>query len=484
MKILFVVSEAAPFVKTGGLGEVTGSLPKALAKTGMDVRVVMPKYASISQAYIAAMQPIYRCQVQMGWHRTRPCTVYSLVEDGVTFYFLENDYLFNRPEVYGAWDDGERFAFFCQGVLAALPGIGFQPDLIHCHDWQTAMLPLVLAAEYCQQPFYQEIATVLTIHNLKYQGIFPPALLEMFNLSADYFNDNCLEYYGNMNFLKGGIAAADGVTTVSPTYAREILTPDFGEGLDGFLRTRQDHLWGIINGIDQEVYDPARDVHIHQNFAAASVQLKAENKKHLQLELGLPIRPEVPLITLVGRLTGQKGMNLICPVLEEILQHDLQLVVMGNGEHQFEDAFRYWANHRSEKCKAVIGYQDDLAHRIYAAGDIFLMPSLFEPCGIGQMIAMRYGSLPLVRNTGGLRDSVYDYQPKSGEGNGFSFTGLRSSDLLSTLDRALAVYSQPAVWQRIMLRDMAADFSWQASSREYAALYQRLVNQRQGLKEE
>jgi len=484
MKILFVASEAAPFVKTGGLGEVVGSLPKTLAQAGIDVRVILPRYAAIAPQHVAAMRLAGHCQVRLGRVRTRPAAVYSLREGGVTFYFLANDDLFNRPEIYGSWDDGERFAFFCQGVLAALPGLDFQPDLIHCHDWQGAMLPLVLDRCWREQPFYRHTATLLTIHNLRYQGLFPAGVLTMFSLPGDVFTSQYLEYFGLASYLKGGMAAADGLSTVSPTYAGEILRPEFGEGLDGFLRTRADQLWGILNGIDQEVYDPAHDPNLQQKYDANSFAGKAADKKALQQELGLPCRPGTPLVAMVGRLTGQKGTEIVSSALGDLLSRDLQLVVLGSGEANYEDAFRRWDSQRRDRLRAVIGYDDALAHRIYAAADIFLMPSIFEPCGIGQMIAMRYGALPLVRETGGLRDTVYNYQADSGEGSGFTFAGKDRTALLDTLDRALALYRQPAAWQKVAVRNMGLDFSWAASAREYRLLYETLIARRRGAKEE
>lgn len=478
MKILFVTGEAVPFVKTGGLGDVAGSMPKELGKTGLDVRLIMPKYGSIPESFRERMQVLDRSRISLGF-RDHYCGLETVEEGGIIYYFIDNEDLFQRPGIYGFWDDGERFAFFCRAVLDSLPATGFQPDVIHCHDWHTAMVSLLLNTKYRENPFYRDARTIITIHNLKYQGIFPREILSLFPLDEKHFNMEELEFYGHTNFLKGGLAHADAITTVSKTYGEEILTPPFGENLDGFLRTKQRKLLGIINGIDYEVYNPRTDPVIYCNFHRYNLAGKAENKHCLRKELGLPVvDPRLPLVTMVTRLTGQKGLDLVAGCFEETMKLPLQMVVLGSGDQQYENFFREMKGRYREKLAVHLGFDDGLARKIYAGGDIFLMPSLFEPCGISQMIALRYGNVPLVRETGGLSDTVFSYREDTGEGNGFSFAPYHEEDLLFTLKRALNFYQKKEIWETIVRRGMEMDFSWTLPVREYRNLYLKLLSGR------
>lgn len=474
MKILFVASEAVPFAKTGGLADVIGSLPKELKKQGLDVRVILPKYGDIPQAYKEQMQTLTSFDVQMGW-RKQYFGVQTLEHEGVTFYFVDNEYYFKRRGLYGFGDEAERYAFFCRGVVEALPYLDFQPDVIHCHDWQAGMIPVLLKAHYSQLPFFDSIKTMITIHNLKYQGVFAQEQLkELFHLGDDYFTGYMLELHGGASFLKGGLLFADRITTVSPTYAEEIKTPYFGENLDSLLRYRSGQLSGIVNGIDYETLDPMTDPHLVVNYRDSLIK-KQQNKAHLQERLGLPVDANVPVIALVTRLVQQKGLDLIQHVLPELLQLDAQWVVLGTGEASYEHMFRETASAYADKLSAQILFDEGLARAVYAGSDLFLMPSLFEPCGIGQLIALRYRSIPIVRETGGLKDTVQPYNEFSGEGTGFTFANYNAHDMLHTVRRAVQMYSSDKeAWQKLHHNVKKCDFSWKKSAQSYISLYKSM----------
>jgi starch synthase len=479
MKVLFVAAEGVPFSKTGGLADVIGALPKELKKAGVDVRVVLPKYGDTSEQYVKEMELVHRFSVHVGW-RNQYCGVLRLEHDGVTFYFLDNEAHFKRPGTYGFFDDGERFAFFNRAVLDALPALNFQPDLIHCHDWHAGMIPVMLT-QYRNQAFYAPIQTIFTIHNLQYQGVFSKSILgDLLGLGWEHFNVNGIEFHDQVSFMKGGLNYSTAITTVSPTYAKEIQTPYYGADLEGVLARRQSFLTGIINGIDVETWDPHTDPFLTKNYTWRSLQRKVENKVALQAELGLTQDPHVPMMGMVTRLVRQKGLDLVAHVLDEILQLNLQLVVLGTGELEYEEMFRHFAGKYPERVSATIGFKNDLAHQIYAASDLFLMPSLFEPCGLGQLIAMRYGSLPIVRETGGLKDTVQAYNEGTGEGNGFSFTNYNAHDLLSTVQQAVGLYElgDEGPWKSIVARAMRADFSWRQSAEKYKELYETVLERR------
>lgn len=475
-KILMVSSEVSPFAKTGGLGDVVGALPQALAKLGdNDVRVVMPRYGCIPNEYREAMEFKFFIYVPLGWRR-KYCGVFELKRDGVTYYFIDNEYYFGDTFIY-KWNDLERFAFFDKAALEILKTLDFKPDIIHCHDWQAGMIPVVLKAYYCNDEFYQNIGTIFTIHNLKYQGIYAPNLVaDFFSLNGSFFTPDKLEFHGCANLLKGGITYSDYVTTVSPSYAEEIKTIEGGEQLDGLLRARDQSLFGIINGIDEDVYNPKTDKYIFKNFDARSYFAgKKANKTALQEQLGLEVDPDKAMIGLISRLVDQKGLDLIEAAMGELMSLDIQFVVVGTGVEKYENLFRHNAWCNPQKLSANITFSNELAHKVYAASDIFLMPSMFEPCGLGQMIAMRYGAIPLVRETGGLRDTVQPYNEFENTGNGFSFAPYNAHDMMFTLRRALNIYPDEKVWRDLMKRAMQTDFSWKSSANKYVELYDRLI---------
>ncbi|KAF1856359.1 hypothetical protein Lal_00049274 [Lupinus albus] len=462
-KVLFVAAEAVPFIKTGGLADVIGSLPKELVKEGVDARVILPKYSEIPSHYREIMEPVHILEVPVGWRR-QYCGIEKLEYQGITFYFIDNEYYFKRKGLYGHYDDGERFAYFCRAVLESLPYLDFTPDILHCHDWHTAVIPVLLAAHYREA--YPELRT----------GVFAKEVLgDLLSLGEEYFTAGRLEFFGAVNYMKGGLVFADRLTTVSPTYAEEIKTPYFGEKLDSLLQSRGNDLYGIINGLDYDLYNPRIDDCIAVPYTWRSSGRKLKNKMKLQEHVGLPVRADVPVVAIVSRLVAAKGLDLVAHVIEEIIAEDIQLIVLGTGEERYEGMFRLAAHRYPDKVSANIFFGEELAHKIYAGADIFLMPSCFEPCGIGQLIALRYGTLPVVRETGGLKDTVQPYNEYTGEGNGFSFANYNAHDMLDTLRRALAVYRQGDVWERIIRNAMRSDYSWSQSAQQYRELYHQLV---------
>lgn len=475
-KVLFAAAEAAPFAQTGGLAEVIGSLPQELVKQGADVRVVLPKYDSIPEVYKEKMKFLFHITVLVSW-RQQHCGVFELVHKGVTYYFVDNEYYFRRFGLYGFYDDAERYAFFSRAVLEILPRLSFRPDVIHCHDWHVGMISVFLKTHYAHRTFYQTIRTVFTIHNLRYQGVFSKNILtELFGMDLSFFKSDLLEFYDGVNFLKGGLVFSDKITTVSKTYAEEIQHPYFGERLDGLLRVRQADLSGIINGIDYDIYNPADDQLIPVNYDVRTFERKQKNKMKLQERLGLSVRPDVPVLAMVSRLVGPKGLDLLSYILDELLsERDLQLIVLGTGEEQYEQFFRQAAWQYPDKISANIYFDNTLAHQIYAGADLFLMPSLFEPCGIGQLIALRYGVLPVVRETGGLKDTVRAFNKYTGEGNGFSFANYNAHELLDTLKTALQVFYDKGTWLRLVGNAMQDDYSWRHSVKEYMSIYKSLA---------
>lgn len=474
MKVLFVASEAVPFIKTGGLADVAGSLPKSLAAQGVDVRVIVPKYGDIPERFKEQMYTVQSFSVYLNW-RQQYCGIDEMVYEGVTYYFVDNQYYFNRKGLYGFYDEAERYSFFCRGVLEALPKLEFQPDVIHCHDWQTGMIPVFLKANYMQYSFYQSIKTVFTIHNLKYQGVFAKEILgDILTLGTEHLHADALEFNGAVSFMKGGLAYSDYITTVSPTYAEEIMTPFFGEGLDGLLRKRSGELRGILNGIDYDLYNPMADPHIDMHYRG-SLAKKKLNKTALQKQLGLPVQDDIPMVALVTRLVEQKGLDLLGRILGELLDFELQLVVLGTGDAKYEGMMRDAAYHHPDKVSSHIYFDDTLARQIYAGADLFLMPSLFEPCGIGQLIAMRYRTVPIVRETGGLKDTVQAYNPADGTGTGFTFHDYNAHELLYAVERAVKHYTDGEAWSALNANMGKLDFSWKSSAKQYAQLYKQLA---------
>ena len=476
MKVLYVAAEAVPFAKTGGLADVAGSLPKALKEDGVDVRVIMPKFGKIPEKYRDNMEHVYDGEINVAW-RSKFVGLDKYELDGVTYYFVDNEEYFNREGFYGYDDDAERFSFFCRAVLNLLPAMDFWPDVINTNDWHAGLVNVFLKLEHMGDARYDNIKTVYTIHNLKYQGVFPKNVMaDVLGLDWKYFNNGDLEFYDAVNFMKGGIIYADHVTTVSKTYANEIQYPYFGEHLDGLLRARQDDLTGIVNGIDYDAYNPATDEMIFEKYDADCLYRKANNKTELQNKLGLPVDRNVPLVAIVSRLVEPKGMDLIVRMMDEILQHEhIQLVVLGTGEKRYEDWFKGLAWRFPKEVSTNIYFSNELAHRIYASADIFLMPSNYEPCGIGQLIALRYGTIPVVRLTGGLRDTVTQYDKYTGKGNGFVFENYNAHEMMYSLKRALSAYENYEIWHRIQENAVHSDFSWKNSAKEYEALYEELT---------
>ncbi|MDF2961857.1 MAG: glycogen synthase [Paenibacillus sp.] len=474
MKVLFAASEAVPFAKTGGLADVIGSLPKELVKQGLDVRVILPKYEDIPAQFTQQMETVAAFTLQMGW-RQLYCGILKLVHEGITFYFVDNEMYYRRRGCYGYGDDAERFAFFCRAVLDALPHIEFMPDVIHCHDWQAGMIPVLYRAHFSWQPHYANIKTVMTIHNLKYQGVFgKDQFKDYFALGEEHLGGYALELYGGASFMKGGLLYSDIITTVSPTYAEEIQTPYYGENMDSLLRSQQHRLYGIVNGIDYDEMDPMTDPHLEVNFRD-SVSKKQLNKVKLQERLGLPVNKDIPMIALVTRLVDQKGLALVDRVIENLLSLEAQWVILGTGEHRYEQLFRWAGDRYPDKLSANITFNEGMARQIYAGSDLFLMPSQFEPCGIGQLIAMRYRSVPIVRETGGLKDTVQAFDETTGEGTGFSFLNYNAHDMLYTVERAVKLYNDPEAWKQIWANIKKKDFSWRKSAQQYAALYNQLM---------
>ena len=480
LKVLYVASEAVPFIKTGGLADVAGSLPKALKKQGVDVRVVMPKYGKIAQEYLDKMEHVYDGEFTISW-RTKFLGIDKLVLDGVTFYFIDNQEYFYREGFYGYGDDAERFAFFSRAVLEILPQENFWPDVIHTNDWHTALVNVYLRLDHIGDERYERIRTVFTIHNLKYQGVFPKDVMgDVLGLDWQYFNNGDLEYYDAVNFMKGAIVYADNITTVSRTYAQEIQYEFFGEGLDGLLRRRAGDLHGIVNGLDTELYNPATDKYLTEPFmkydATNVMEKKIDNKAALQRMLDLPVERQTPLVAMVTRLVEPKGLDLVVRILDELLEHeDMQFVLLGVGDRVYEDWFRGLAWRHPTKVSSNIYFSDEMAQRIYAGASIFLMPSAYEPCGIGQLIAMRYGTIPVARATGGLVDTIIPYNKSTQEGNGYLFADYNAHDMMYTVKKALTLFRDFNSWKLLMQNAMNTDYSWARSAKEYKALYERLI---------
>lgn len=471
LNVLFVASEAYPFAKSGGLGDVIGALPKAFTKE-VDARVIMPLYSTISEKLRKTLKPLDHFYVQMN-DQFDYCGIMTCKYEGVTFYFIDNEVFFNRPALYGYFDDGERFTFFSRAVLDAIPYLDFNPDILHCNDWQTAAIPYLLTHQY--RTVLPKIKSVFTVHNMKYQGIYG------FNDINGYlhlgFLPSDLEYYGQINLMKGALYTADLVTTVSPTYAEELKDPYYGEGLDGVIREISGREVGIINGINEVTYDPKTDSALFFPFANPDKK-KGENKKALQAYLDLPVRGDVPMISMITRLVEQKGIDLVANVIHEILQMDLQLVILGTGDSAYEDLLRSVAYNYPDKMITIIDFDESFSRRIYAASDFFLMPSKFEPCGLSQMIAMRYGAIPIVRETGGLKDTITCFNPETRKGNGFGFATYNAHDMLFTIQRALALYTEtPTLFKTLVRNAFNTHFDWKLSADTYLTHYKKLMGE-------
>lgn len=468
-KVLFVASECAPFIKTGGLGDVVGSLPQSLKEhENIDVRVILPFYDEMSEEWKRKVEYLTTLNVKLGW-RNQEATIYWLKYNHIIYYFIANDYYFTRKGIYGYYDDGERFVFFSHAVIESLKVLDFQPDILHGHDWQAG---IAVALAKILQPT-PNLKTVLTIHNIKYQGIMP---LDMFD---DFFllpreHVSGMEWNSMLNCLKAGIFHADKVTTVSPSYAEEIQYPYYSEGLHPILKQKAQSLQGIINGIDTKVYNPLTDPFIPVNYRSARSK-KKDNKVYLQEELGLPIDREKPLYILISRLVEQKGIHLLMHIFDEFIQSDVQFIVLGAGEAQFENFFKYVNDQYPDKVRSLITFSESYARKMYAAADFFLMPSKFEPCGLSQLIALQYKTVPIVRETGGLRDTIQPYNEITGEGNGFSFSNYNAHDFLHVLRYSLDIYYRPEHFQQLLKNVNKSQFSWKDSAKEYAHLYKTLL---------
>lgn len=473
-KVLFVASESVPFIKTGGLADVAGSLPKYFDKKEFDVRVMIPKYACIPEEWKQKMQYNTHFYIDLAW-RKQYVGILEMEYEGIKFYFVDNEFYFAGDKPYGyTHEDIEKFAFFCKASLSALPSLGFRPDIIHCHDWQTGLIPVYLHDMFMENDFYHGIKTIMTIHNLKFQGIWDlKKVQDITGLNQSFFASDKLEAYGDANYLKGGIVYADLVTTVSESYAEEIKMPFYGEKLDGLMRARSNCLSGIVNGLDYDEWNPETDNLIYTNYSAKNFRKeKVKNKRGLQKELGLAQDDRKFMVGIVSRLTDQKGLDLVDYVIEEICAEDVQLVVLGTGEEKYEHLFRHFEWKYHDRVSANIYYSNERSHKIYAACDAFLMPSLFEPCGLSQLMSLRYGTIPIVRETGGLKDTVEPYNEYEGTGTGFSFANYNAHEMLNTINYAKDVYyNRKREWNKMIDRAMAVDFSWNNSAVKYADLY-------------
>jgi len=473
VKVLMVASEGHPFIKTGGLADVIGSLPAALKNNNVDVRVVLPKYMDIPDFFTSQMERMAEFEVDLAW-RKQYCGIEKMIYQGIIFYFVDNEYYFKRHGLYGFFDEAERFGYFSLAVLAMLPWIDFKPDIIHLHDWQASLVPVFLKTKFNCNPFYQHIKTVLTIHNLKYQGVFSKDVLgDVLGLDDVLYDEKKMEFFGAINYLKGGIAYADLISTVSKTYAEEIKSSYFGENLDGILRQKDD-IRGIINGIDQKVFNPRTDPHLIYHYQNR-YETKVKNKEYMQAKLGLPVGRDIPMIAFISRLVEQKGLDLILRVLPDLMAKDLQLVILGTGDSVYEQSLKDWSKSHEHQFSINLMYSESFAHQLYAASDMMLLPSKFEPCGLTQLIALRYGSIPIVRETGGLKDTVIPYHPGLGTGSGFTFFRYNAHDMLNAIERALDLYQDKARWSSLVCHAMNQDFGWDHSAHEYVAMYQELL---------
>ena len=476
--VLFVSSEAVPFIKTGGLADVAGSLPKYFDKERYDVRVMLPKYLCIPEKWRSQMKYVTHFYMDLAW-RSQYVGVLEMEYAGVHYYFIDNEFYFAGPKPYGyIHEDIEKFAFFSKAALSAMPLLGFKPDIVHCHDWQTGLVPVYMKERFHDGEFFRDMKSIMTIHNLKFQGIWDlKKVKDITGLPPYFFTSDKLEAYGDANYLKGGIVYADAVTTVSDSYAEEIKTPFYGEHLDGLMRARSNCLTGIVNGIDYEEFNPATDTRIASNYNQKTFRKeKPKNKKALQQELGLEVNDKKFMIGIVSRLTDQKGLDLIAYMMDQICAEDVQLVILGTGESQYENMFRHFAWKYPDRVSANIYYSEDMSHKIYASCDAFLMPSLFEPCGLSQLMSLRYGTVPIVRETGGLKDTVEPYNEYESTGTGFSFANYNAHEMMNTINYAKHVfYNNRREWNKIVDRGMLKDFSWTSSAKKYQKLYDNLL---------
>ena len=477
MKILFASSEVAPFIKTGGLADVAGSLPQALSAAGHEVKVILPLYEGIGQEWREQMTFLQYFNVTLAWRQVY-CGIFQLERDGVTYWFVDNEYYFKRWQIYGHFDDCERFAYFSRAIIETPGHLNWAPDIIHCNDWQTALVPVYLLEEKYRIPQLAGAKSVFTIHNIEYQGRYGDQVLQdVIGLDKSYFNEGMLAYHRDVNLMKGAIMASNFVTTVSPTYAQELRTPFYAHGLDGVINQQSFKLEGILNGIDTALYDPATNPNLAANFSVKSlVKGKAACKQALQQAVGLQENPDVPIIACVSRLVGHKGFSLVTDALHDIMGMNVQMVVLGTGDWQYEEAFRHAQGQYPGRFDAQLPYSGPLSMMIYAGADMFLMPSISEPCGLSQMIAMRFGTIPVVRETGGLKDTVTPYNKFEGTGRGFTFANINAGDMTWVLREAVDLYyNNKKAWRGLQKESMTADFSWDNSAKQYLDIYQRIL---------
>ena len=478
MKILYATSEAVPFCKTGGLADVAGSLPPALAEQGAEVAVVLPLYQRVKERFGSQLK--FECYdyVDLAWRHSY-CGLFSLEKDGVTWYFLDNEQYFLRPDLYGYIDDGERFGFFSRAIVRMLPHFKFWPEVIHCNDWQTALVPIYLKDDGVREECYRSIKTTLTIHNIEYQGRYGQGTLgDLFGLDHGWAEDGTIIMDRDVNLMKGAILCADAVNAVSPTYANELKMSYFAHRLENIMRRCEYKLSGVLNGIDMKLYDPATDQRITTNYSVDDLAGKDADKAELQRMMGLREEPHVPIVAIVSRLVSHKGLDLICEVLHDMMELPMQLVILGKGDRKYEEFFHWAAQQYHGRMAVRLDYNEELSMAIYAGADLFLMPSKSEPCGLSQMIAMRYGTVPIVRETGGLKDTVQPYEAWRDAGNGFTFANYSSSDMLHVIREAVYLYKDyPDAFSRLRKRAMKCDFSWARSAKEYLRIYANVTGQ-------
>ena len=478
MKILYATSEAVPFCKTGGLADVAGSLPPALAEQGAEVAVVLPLYQRVKERFGSQLK--FECYdyVNLAWRHSY-CGLFSLEKDGVTWYFLDNEQYFLRPDLYGYIDDGERFGFFSRAIVRMLPHFKFWPDVINCNDWQTALVPIYLKDDGVREDRFRSIKTTLTIHNIEYQGRFGMQTLgDLFGLDHGWAEDGTIIMDRDVNLMKGAILCADAVNAVSPTYANELKMSYFAHRLENIMRRCEYKLSGVLNGIDMKLYDPATDQRITTNYSVDDLAGKDADKAELQRMMGLREEPHVPIVAIVSRLVSHKGLDLICEVLHDMMELPMQLVILGKGDRKYEEFFHWAAQQYHGRMAVRLDYNEALSMAIYAGADLFLMPSKSEPCGLSQMIAMRYGTVPIVRETGGLKDTVQPYEAWRDAGNGFTFANYSSSDMLHVIREAVYLYKDyPDAFSRLRKRAMKCDFSWARSAKEYLRIYANVTGQ-------
>jgi starch synthase len=481
LRVLYLSPEVAPFAKTGGLADVAGSLPKTLKAVGCDIRLAMPYYRTAKKGNLKARRLFQDVEISLFGETLRDDIFSSKAGGGIPLYLINKDEYFDREYLYGTskgdyFDNAERFVYFCRMALLLCKRLDFQPHVVHCNDWQTALIPVYLRTIYRGDPFFSGTCSLLTIHNLAYQGIFDEEKLEATGLPREVYHPGAMEYWGKINLLKAGIVFSDIINTVSHTYSREIQTPEFGYGLDGVLRDRSDHLYGILNGADYGEWNPKTDPLIAANYDETDLSGKAKCKEELLAELNLPgSLNELPLLAVISRLADQKGVDLLAESIEDLMEMDLGIVLLGSGDERYQQLFGRIAKKYPKKAGIKIAYDNTLAHKIEAGADIFLMPSKYEPCGLNQMYSLKYGTVPLVRATGGLADTVQDYNPTTGGGTGFTFRGYRSGDFVDTVREALVVYRDRERWKRLVIRGMRADFSLERAAGEYVNLYEKAL---------